>query len=53
MNPAWIVTGIILFGGMTAGGISLYFKKRKESQISNSFMGAGIKSDLEGFDDKK
>lgn len=37
MNPQWVVTGIILFGGMTAAGISLYLKRRKESQILDSF----------------
>ncbi len=44
MNPEWIVTGVILFGGMTAAGISLYLKRRKESQTPDSF--SGIKSDL-------
>ena len=37
MNPVWLVIGIILFGGMTAGGISLYLKRRKESQVFDSF----------------
>ena len=36
MNPAWIITGIILFGGMAAAGISLYLKRRKESQVFDS-----------------
>ena len=44
MNPEWIVTGVILFGGMTAAGISLYLKRRKEFQTPDSF--SGIKSDL-------
>ena len=30
MNLEWIITGIILLGGMTAAGISLYIKRRKE-----------------------
>ncbi len=37
MNPAWVITGIILFGGMAAAGISLYFKRRKESQVFDPF----------------
>ena len=32
MNLEWIITGIILLGGMTAAGISLYIKRRKEAQ---------------------
>ena len=32
MSLEWIVTGIILLGGMTAGGISLWFKRRKGAQ---------------------
>ena len=40
MNPEWIVTGIILLGGMTAAGISLYLKRRKENL--DSFDGTGV-----------
>lgn len=37
MNLEWVITGIILLGGMTAAGISLYLKRRKEAQtISDS-----------------
>jgi len=32
MSVEWIVTGIILLGGMAAGGISLYVKRRREAQ---------------------
>ena len=32
MSVEWIVTGIILLGGMAAGGISLYIKRRREAQ---------------------
>ena len=32
MRFEWIVTGVILLGGMAAGGISLYIKRRKEAQ---------------------
>lgn len=32
MSVEWIVTGVILFGGMTAAGISLYIKRRREAQ---------------------
>jgi len=34
MNLEWIVTGIVLFGAMIAGGISLYVKRRKERNLS-------------------
>ncbi len=34
MNLEWIVTGIVLFGTMIAGGISLYVKRRKEHNLS-------------------
>ncbi len=34
MNLEWIVTGIVLFGAMIAGGISLYIKRRKEQNPS-------------------
>jgi len=34
MNLEWIVTGIVLFGAMIAGGISLYIKRRKEQHLS-------------------
>ncbi|MEM3144121.1 MAG: hypothetical protein QXW91_05805 [Candidatus Nitrosotenuis sp.] len=30
MNAEWIIVGIILFGGMTAGGINLYLKRRRQ-----------------------
>lgn len=33
MNVEWMITGIILLGAMTGGGISLYLKRRKEAQI--------------------
>jgi hypothetical protein len=42
MNPEWVVTGIILLGGMTAGGISLYLKRRKDT---DSFYDAELQSD--------
>ena len=34
MNLEWIVTGIVLFGAMIAGGISLYIKRRTEQNMS-------------------
>ncbi len=46
MNAEWVVTGIILLGGMAAGGISLYLKRRKETIISDSFEDTKIPSDL-------
>lgn len=33
MNLEWIVTGIVLFGAMITGGISLYLKRRKEQNL--------------------
>lgn len=39
MNVEWTVTGIILLGGMTAGGISLYLKKRRDAKLSDSLDG--------------
>jgi LPXTG-motif cell wall-anchored protein len=42
MSPEWVVTGIILLGGMAAGGISVYLKRRKEN--FDSFDDAGIQS---------
>ena len=32
MNVEWIITGVILLGGMTAAGISLYIKRRREAR---------------------
>jgi hypothetical protein len=40
MNPEWVVTGILLLGGIAAGGVSLYLKRRKESQTFDSFENA-------------
>lgn len=37
MNPEWIVAGIILLGGMAAGGISLYIRRKKVAKITDSF----------------
>ena len=34
MNIGWVVTGMILLGAMTTCGISLYFKRRKEQNLS-------------------
>jgi len=51
MNVEWIVTGVFLFGGMTAAAISLYIKRRKESRaISDSF--TQIQTDVTDFKDK-
>jgi hypothetical protein len=36
MNVEWTITGIILLGGMTAGGISLYVKRRREAKLADS-----------------
>ena len=46
MSLEWIITGIILLGGMAACGISLYLKRRKEAQsVANSFDTTRIQSD--------
>ena len=47
MSVEWIVTGVILLGGMTAAGISLYIKRRRESQATDSF--TDIQPDLADF----
>jgi hypothetical protein len=39
MNAEWIIVGIILFGGMTAGGINLYLKRRREQVAGNDGVG--------------
>lgn len=54
MSVEWIVTGIILLGGMTAAGISLYIKRRKEAQATDSFEAIDTQSDLaDPKDDEK
>jgi len=35
MNVEWTITGIILLGGMIAGGTSLYLKKRREAKLDD------------------
>jgi len=35
MSVEWIVTGVILLGGMAAAGISLYIKRRREAQTDS------------------
>ena len=30
----WVVTGFLLFGGMVAGGVSLYVKRKKEEKMA-------------------
>ena len=34
MNIGWVVTGMILLGAMTACGVRLYLKRRKEQNLS-------------------
>ncbi|MEX0763742.1 MAG: hypothetical protein WEC35_05520 [Nitrosopumilaceae archaeon] len=48
MSVEWIVTGIILLGGMVTAGISLYIKRRREAQaISDlSLSDTEMQSDL-------
>jgi hypothetical protein len=42
----WIITGMILFGGMTAGAIHLWIKRRREAKfISDPFDDTKIPSD--------
>ncbi|HSF28293.1 MAG TPA: hypothetical protein VD699_01835 [Nitrosopumilaceae archaeon] len=55
MNVEWIVTGVFLFGGMTAAAISLYVKRRKESRtVSDSFTQIQPDmADIKGNDDEK
>ncbi|MGI0041911.1 MAG: hypothetical protein ACRD94_08115 [Nitrosopumilaceae archaeon] len=49
MSVEWIVTGIILLGGMTAAGISLYIKRRREAQATDSFEVTDTQTDLANF----
>ena len=46
MSVEWIVTGIILLGGMTAAGISLYIKRRREAQATDLFKVTDTQTDL-------
>jgi hypothetical protein len=39
MNTEWLIVGVILFGGMTAGGINLYLKRRREHVAGNDKVG--------------
>jgi carbon starvation protein CstA len=42
----WIITGMILFGGMAAGAIRLWIKSRREAKaVSDPFGDAKIPSD--------
>lgn len=53
MSLEWVVTGIILLGGMIACGISLWIKRRKEAQAA-SFETTDISPDLsESENDEK
>ena len=54
MSLEWIITGIILLSGMTAGGISLYVKRRKEARALShlSLTDTEIQSDLTDFEEK-
>lgn len=36
MNVEWVITGIILLGGMVAGGVSVYLKRRKTDSFGDT-----------------
>lgn len=44
MSLEWIITGIILLGGMLTGGVSLYIKRKKASKTDS--VETEIRSDL-------
>ena len=51
MSVEWIVTGVILLGGMAAAGISLYIKRRREASAFSdlSLNDTQTKTDLAEF----
>lgn len=34
----WVVTGFLLFGGMVAGAVSLYVKRKREEKMENMIL---------------
>ncbi len=46
MSLEWIVTGMILLGAMMAGGISLWIKRKRESQNHDPY-GNRVRPDVE------
>lgn len=46
MSLEWIITGVIILGGMLAGGISLYVKRRREAQATDMIEATDVKPDL-------
>ena len=52
MSLEWIITGIILLGGMTACGIRLYIKRRKETQEISDSLGTETQSNLTDYKEK-
>jgi len=48
----WVITGIILLGGMTAGGIHLCVKRRRKSQVVSNPFGYKVRSDLTDLKEK-
>ena len=46
MNVEWTITGMILLGAMTAGGISLYLKRREAKLVGLSENTGANQNDL-------
>ncbi len=51
LNLEWIVTGIILLGAMTAGGIHLWIKRRREAN-NPTLYGSRIRPEFYEDDEK-
>lgn len=42
MNVEWTITGVIFLGAMTAGGNSLYLKRKREAKLVGLSENTGV-----------